>query len=265
VTGDSRWPCTPLQLRNKELIVVCPYFRPVPSRQVTCRPLPLLLYGWETSSVPTEKEQQIGVLKTSKVAVNLYRTRRFSSLCKKRCRRYSLSTIVTKLGAERQDSDKAQFILLRVQAGYGSHPNAYSSASWTSFSRSRRQGFQGWPLPRSKSKAKHEWYIHATHTLILTFLPHRERSVFLIWSWISKWCVWVGERLLKESYGTHERNVQRVCRGSGVKTLLHAHLLRIRFLTLILLTWNIWWAPNNFSKWRMGFNSVYKGSNVRRE
>jgi len=30
-------------------------------------------------------------------------------------------------------------------------------------------------------------------------------------------------------------------------------------LTLILLTWRIWWAPNNASKWQMGFNSVFKG------
>jgi len=25
-------------------------------------------------------------------------------------------------------------------------------------------------------------------------------------------------------------------------------------LTLILLTWRIWWAPNNASKWQMGFS-----------
>jgi len=30
-------------------------------------------------------------------------------------------------------------------------------------------------------------------------------------------------------------------------------------LTLILLTWKIWWAPNNASKWQMGFNSAFKG------
>jgi len=29
-------------------------------------------------------------------------------------------------------------------------------------------------------------------------------------------------------------------------------------LTLILLTWRIWWAANNASKWQMGFNSVFK-------
>ena len=30
-------------------------------------------------------------------------------------------------------------------------------------------------------------------------------------------------------------------------------------LTLILLMWRIWWAPNNVSKWQMGFNSAFKG------
>ena len=32
-------------------------------------------------------------------------------------------------------------------------------------------------------------------------------------------------------------------------------------LTLILLTWWIWWAPNNARKWQMGFNSAFKGLN----
>ena len=30
-------------------------------------------------------------------------------------------------------------------------------------------------------------------------------------------------------------------------------------LTLILLTWRIWWAPNNASRWQMGFNSAFRG------
>jgi len=30
-------------------------------------------------------------------------------------------------------------------------------------------------------------------------------------------------------------------------------------LTLILLTWRIWWAPNNANKWQMGFNLAFKG------
>jgi len=29
-------------------------------------------------------------------------------------------------------------------------------------------------------------------------------------------------------------------------------------LTLILLTWRMWWAPNNASKWQMKFHSAFK-------
>ena len=35
------------------------------------------------------------------------------------------------------------------------------------------------------------------------------------------------------------------------------------YLTLILLTWRIWWAPNNAGKWQMGFNSAFKGLKVK--
>ena len=35
--------------------------------------------------------------------------------------------------------------------------------------------------------------------------------------------------------------------------------LRVNYLTLILLTWRKWWAPNNASKQQMGFNSAFKG------
>jgi len=31
------------------------------------------------------------------------------------------------------------------------------------------------------------------------------------------------------------------------------------FLTLILLTWRIWWAANNASRWQMGFNWAFSG------
>ena len=33
---------------------------------------------------------------------------------------------------------------------------------------------------------------------------------------------------------------------------------RLLYLTLILLTWTIWRASTNASKWRMGFNSAFK-------
>jgi len=33
-------------------------------------------------------------------------------------------------------------------------------------------------------------------------------------------------------------------------------------LTLILLTWRIWWAANNASKWQVGLNSAFKGLTI---
>jgi hypothetical protein len=48
--------------------------------------------------------------------------------------------------------------------------------------------------------------------------------------------------------------------------LLQAVFLTLMFemlLTLILLRWNVGWAPNNASKWQMGFNSAFKGVNLR--
>jgi hypothetical protein len=38
-----------------------------------------------------------------------------------------------------------------------------------------------------------------------------------------------------------------------------ACLITFEHLTLILLTWRKWWAPNNASKEQMGFNSGFKG------
>jgi len=36
-------------------------------------------------------------------------------------------------------------------------------------------------------------------------------------------------------------------------------ILYFDILTLILLTWRIGWAPNNASRWQMGFNLTFKG------
>ena len=48
---------------------------------------------------------------------------------------------------------------------------------------------------------------------------------------------------------------RRLCNSS---LCLHKTLL-CHSLTLILLTWRIWWAPTNACKWQMGFNSAFKG------
>ena len=46
-----------------------------------------------------------------------------------------------------------------------------------------------------------------------------------------------------------------------VSGLLAARCRCVKYtrLTLILLTWRIWWASNNASKWQMGFNWAFKG------
>jgi len=40
-------------------------------------------------------------------------------------------------------------------------------------------------------------------------------------------------------------------------------VMRNATLTLILLRWRILWAPNNASRWQMGFNWALKGLNIQ--
>ena len=47
--------------------------------------------------------------------------------------------------------------------------------------------------------------------------------------------------------------------GRWSKMWNRASLYWQAILTLILLMWRIGWAPNNTSKWQMGFNSALKG------
>ena len=35
--------------------------------------------------------------------------------------------------------------------------------------------------------------------------------------------------------------------------------LFVLYITLTMLTWRIWWAPNNARRWQAGFNSAFKG------
>jgi len=47
--------------------------------------------------------------------------------------------------------------------------------------------------------------------------------------------------------------------GRGVALITHPYILP--GLTLNPLTWKIWGAPSNASRWQMGFNSRFKGLN----
>jgi len=52
-------------------------------------------------------------------------------------------------------------------------------------------------------------------------------------------------------------SIPRICYEMS---LLETVILRqFSSLALILLTWKIWWVPNNASKWQMGFNSAFEG------
>ena len=51
--------------------------------------------------------------------------------------------------------------------------------------------------------------------------------------------------------------------GTGVqKTSCYSTKYHYTTLTLNPLTWKIWWATNNASRWQMGFNSAFKGLKV---
>jgi hypothetical protein len=46
---------------------------------------------------------------------------------------------------------------------------------------------------------------------------------------------------------------------SGTTLLHHSSYTLCTVLTLIPLTWKIWWAPNNVNRWQMRFNLALKG------
>ena len=53
-----------------------------------------------------------------------------------------------------------------------------------------------------------------------------------------------------------------MCSLWGTNRTVIRNLKAFKSLTLILLAWTIWRAPTNVSKWRMGFNSAFKGLNA---
>jgi len=64
----------------------------------------------------------------------------------------------------------------------------------------------------------------------------------------------------KDSFNNSENFLGNLTRISYKGTVHCSGLFELFVvLTHILLTWRIWWAPNNVSKWQMGFNSAFKG------
>ena len=57
-------------------------------------------------------------------------------------------------------------------------------------------------------------------------------------------------------------NLSTLCWRDGVRFVLKTSILlnlkMVLTVTLKYLTWKIWWAPNNASRWQVGFNSAFK-------
>jgi hypothetical protein len=66
--------------------------------------------------------------------------------------------------------------------------------------------------------------------------------------------------LLRRSYWISNTDFIEVCLQDGRWMELAQDRLQWwdLALTLILLTWKIWWVPKNVSRWQMGFNSAFK-------
>jgi len=69
-------------------------------------------------------------------------------------------------------------------------------------------------------------------------------------------CIW----LTRASHCFQLCNTKQKATVSLVVWVIHSpHHWHFNSLTLTLLTWRIWWAPNNASKWQMGFNLAFEG------
>ena len=66
------------------------------------------------------------------------------------------------------------------------------------------------------------------------------------------------KKTIPTEFAQHTGNVGRESNSNTARCALDS-------LTLTLLTWTIWRAPTTASKWRMGFNSAFKGLNMFRD
>ena len=101
------------------------------------------------------------------------------------------------------------------------------------------------------------------------FFP--ERISFLLWTSFLLCCVFFlscslfDKQFLQNFPSTRETWNQRLLKYDVLLSINIKYFVVFSFfflqvsLTLILLTWRIWWGPNNDSKWQMGFNSSFKG------
>jgi len=82
-----------------------------------------------------------------------------------------------------------------------------------------------------------------------TFVLGVKSCKFLVGCWTQMWCsLWSVLLAVGGWVQTFAARIMIISFNTGAYAL-----------TLILLMWSIGWAPNNASKWQMGFNSVFKG------
>ena len=70
----------------------------------------------------------------------------------------------------------------------------------------------------------------------------------------------ISKKSEKLQFKNNSHNVQ----NDLSRILISYHSTGTSCLTLIPLTWRIWWAPNNTSRWQMGFNLAFKGLRNRK-
>ena len=88
-------------------------------------------------------------------------------------------------------------------------------------------------------------------------LRRTESLVLLVRSGVNEFLS--AERTCKASVTTACISVCQLLCVSALVIREFTKYIKTDYLTLILLTWTIWRAPTNASKWRMGFNSAFKG------
>jgi len=113
----------------------------------------------------------------------------------------------------------------------------------------------------------HAWYIFFKGSLITKSSPVIKRTVSRIDS--------LDTSMMVNSVPVIRQYIRRLYKRTGLVaihspavgsrscdfTFHSADLMTLEF-TLIMLTWRIWWASNNASRWQIGFNSVFKGLNT---
>ena len=60
-------------------------------------------------------------------------------------------------------------------------------------------------------------------------------------------------------YRTQAHQLLQRPENFNISCIFQENHTMLPYLTLILLMWRIWWAPNNARKWQMAFNLAFKG------